>query len=61
MADAPPPAPDPTPAPAPSGGSLLKPLIDTTPKGKPDHTGFLYVVFIALVLIGFIALGLSFL
>ena len=47
--------------PAPGNGSLLRPLIDTTPKAKPDRTGFLYVAFIALVLAGFIALGLSFL
>lgn len=55
------PHPAPHPAPAPGTGSLLRPLVDTTPAAKPDRTGFLYVAFIALVLAGFIALGLSFL
>jgi hypothetical protein len=61
-----PPRPEPIPHQVPrvepaGTGSLLRPLIDTTPKAKPDRTGFLYVAFIALVLAGFIALGLSFL
>jgi hypothetical protein len=51
----------PEPVPQQQPGSLLRPLIDTTPTAKPDRVGFLYVVFIALVLVGFVALAISFL
>ena len=47
--------------PPPPSGSLLRPLIDTRPQREPSRTGFLYLAFIALVLLAFIALALSFL
>jgi len=48
------------PAPPPSG-SLLRPLGDSGAPRPRDRRGFLYLVFIALVLVAFIVLAVSFL
>jgi hypothetical protein len=45
----------------PVAGSLLRPLGESAPAAQPDRTGFLYVAFIVLALLGFVALGISFL